>query len=102
MSSKQDKFDELEEELKNRKQAILKKLNEVEKRKLNMIQMRNEKIEKGIQKVEENFENIHKNISKLNKAKKEMNKFVLDSQSERIVRAKLKEHSVSLNKLNAQ
>lgn len=102
MITKQDKFDELEEELKSKKQAILKKLNEVEKRKLNMIQMRNEKVEKGIQKGEENFEHIHRNLSKLSKEKKEMNKFVLDSQSERIVRAKLKEHSVSLNKLNAQ
>ena len=102
MSNKNERIDEMQEYITNKKEAIMKKLSDVELRRNQAIEKRSSNYKKLLNKEEHNYENLLKNQSKLTKQKQELNKFVLEYQSDRINRANLKEHSVGLNRLNAQ
>jgi hypothetical protein len=102
MVNKKEKLEEMEEATLNKKESIMKKLNDLDTRRSQVFEKRAETYSKLILREQENYNKLLTNKNKLHGSKAEINQFVLAYQSDRFGKANLKEHSVNLNRLNAQ
>jgi hypothetical protein len=101
MVNKKEKIEEMEEMTQQKKEAIMKKFNDLQTRRNEVLEKRAETYHKQLLKEQEHNKNHIKNRNKLEKTKQELNQFVLSYQSDRIGKASLKDHSINLNRLNA-
>jgi hypothetical protein len=101
MRHKGEKMHELQMVSDEKREAILKKLSDLEIRKEQMMERKNESIKEIMEKEERNHRKLLRNLNAIEKERNDINNFILEYQVDLVNRAHLKENYSDAMRINA-